>query len=130
MVPYENLCALPSGKVWLCPWHRDIKIGWLTILKIWMENIPRAIQISAEMLFFLTATVILEQSVPDYITNCIMPTNSQRSITTVKDVVTKTINHSPTGILQMQEKEEYQASIEGQSQTPCQTRLGPIIQKE
>ena len=57
--------------------HRDIKIGWLTKLKIWMENIPRAIQISAVMLFFLTAIVILEQSVPDYITNCIMPTNSQ-----------------------------------------------------
>ena len=27
----------------------------------------------------------------------------------------------------MQEKEDYQASIEGQSQTPCQTRLGPMI---
>ena len=22
MVPYENLCALPSHKVWLCPWCR------------------------------------------------------------------------------------------------------------
>ena len=47
-----------------------------------MENIPRAIQISAATLFFLTATVILEQSVPDHITNGIMPTNSQRTITT------------------------------------------------
>ena len=39
-------------------------------------------------------------------------------------------SQSHRNISHMQEKEEYQASIKGQSQTPCQTRLGPMIQKE
>ena len=67
----------------------NIKVSRLTIQKVGVKDIPQVIQIRATILFPITTTVILRESVKNNITQHIMPVDPHWAMATTKKIVSK-----------------------------------------